>query len=215
MRVRVLLHSSRRRGAAAWPSATGDPSYVALDLAASPERNVDVLERKVPPQAVLFAHSAAAVPLALAVRSMRVVPQAVVLVEPALYDAVRGVPSIEHHIEAVTRARSLATAGDLFGYWSIIRPLMFGGPAVESHWADERRSAESFAAKRPPWGFGLDAAALDGVRTVVVTGAWNDEYEVIADALAQRGASRARLPGYGHRPQDHPDFERLVTDLLR
>jgi hypothetical protein len=51
------------------------------------------------------------------------------------------------------------------------------------------------------------------VPTLVVTGDWNDEYEAIAEELTVHGAEHRHLRGFGHRPQDHPDFPALVDEF--
>ncbi|MCM3695623.1 alpha/beta fold hydrolase [Microbacterium oleivorans] len=211
--MRLYVHSTDRDGVSAWPSsAQSDAEHLPLDLT----RPLDELSLTVtdaaPRGAVVFAHSAAAVPVALA--AARLSPRALVLVEPALYDIARGHPAIEAHIGEISRAKSVAEAGDLFGYWSIVRPLMFGGAADRSRWESERPGAERFATRRPPWGFGVDAAMLRGIATLVVTGGWNAEYDAIADVLQREGARRLTLPGHGHRPQDHPEFAAAVEAFL-
>lgn len=51
-----------------------------------------------------------------------------------------------------------------------------------------------------------------GIPTLVVTGGWNEEYEEIASALAQLGATHRRLTGFGHRVQDHREADSLIRD---
>jgi hypothetical protein len=178
-------------------------------------QNVATLEATTQPGSVVVAHSAGAVPVFLAVQSHTLSPSALVLVEPGLYDIARGDDAIEHHIELVTQARTLSSQGDLFGYWSIVRPLMFGGDAEPARWEAERAVAARFEAKQPPWGYPVDASAIDDIPTLVITGEWNGEYEAIAAALEKHGAVHRHLRGNTHRPQDHPDFDTTVDDFLR
>lgn len=176
--------------------------------------NVASLAALTPRDSVVFAHSAGAVPVFMALQAYEIALRALVLVEPGLYDVARGNPAIESHIDAMTRARALARHGDLFGYWSIVRPLMFGGPAERSQWAKEREAAARFEAKQPPWGFDVDSSAITRVPTLVVTGGWNAEYEAIADVLKEQSASHIQLRGNNHRPQDHPAFADAVDEFL-
>ena len=211
--MRLYVHSADRDGASAWPSsAQSDTQYAPLDPARPLDEHAATLRDAAPRGAVVFSHSAAAVPVVLA--SARLSPPALVLVEPALYDIARGHPAIEAHIAEISRARTAADAGDLFAYWSIVRPLMFSGPADPSRWESERQAVERFAARQPPWGFGLTDGMLGGIRSLVVTGGWNAEYDAIADVLERHGARRVTLPGHGHRPQDHPDFAAIVESFL-
>lgn len=160
----------------------------------------------------LFAHSIGAVPAVLATASE---PHgaALVLIEPALYDLVRGEPAIERHISAVTEARDQAADGNLRGFWSILRPLMFGGPFDAALWDEERSLAEHWASTNVAWGHGLRSELLDGIPTLVVTGGWNDEYELIAERLHARGADHTVLKGAAHRAQDVPAFADVVHDF--
>lgn len=211
--MRLYVHSADRDGSSAWPSSgPSDARYLPLDLKRPLDEHAATLTDAAPRGATVFAHSAAAVPVALA--AARLSPRALVLVEPALYDIARGHPAIEAHIAEITHAKAFADAGDLFGYWSIVRPLMFGGPADPACWESERAGVARFAARRPPWGFGVDAAMLRAIPTLVVTGGWNAEYDAIAEVLERHGAHRRTLPGQGHRPQDHPDFAATVETFL-
>lgn len=70
--------------------------------------------------------------------------------------------------------------------------------------------AEHFASMPLPWGRGITPAMIPAERTVVATGNWNPEYEVIAAALSALGARHVHVTGSAHRPQDHEHFERAV-----
>lgn len=214
--MRVYVHGAGRRGRDAWPSAPEEDSvFASLDFSRPMDENVASLVALTSPGSLLVAHSAGAVPVILALQTGSLSVNGIVLVEPGLYDVARGADAIERHIDAMTRARDLSGAGDLFGYWSIVRPLMFGGPAERSRWGAEREMAARFEAKHPPWGFAVDASAIAGVPTLVITGGWNDEYETIAGVLERHGAAHQQLPGYTHRPQDHPEFEVTVDEFFR
>ncbi|MGW8483956.1 hypothetical protein ACWGJP_12555 [Microbacterium sp. NPDC055903] len=208
---RVFVHGSGRAGSAAWPMrSTGDGEFLALSpgstIAAQSQRMIESGA-----DAVVFAHSIGAVPTAIAARACS--PRGVVLVEPALYDIARGEHAIERHIAIVTEARSQAEVGDLRAFWTILRPLMFGGPFDAEVWEQERPVAERWATTNLPWGHGVRADMLDGVPTLVVTGGWNAEYELIAAALAARGARHEVLQGAQHRPQDLPGFRGVVEQF--
>ncbi|MBN8424668.1 alpha/beta fold hydrolase [Microbacterium esteraromaticum] len=213
--MRVYVHGAGRQGRDAWPSIPDQGSrFASLDFTGPMDANVASLAALSPRNSVVFAHSAGAVPVFLAVQARQIAARALVLVEPALYDVARGVPVIEDHIDAITRARALSRSGDLFGYWSIVRPLMFGGPAERSRWDEERETAARFEAKQPPWGFGVASSAIVGVPTLVITGGWNAEYETIAGVLIEEGATHVQLRGVNHRPQDHSGFADTVERFL-
>ncbi|MBX3092989.1 MAG: alpha/beta hydrolase [Cryobacterium sp.] len=211
--MRVYVHGAGSSGRDAWPFAP-DEGAVFADLAGMPSvaSKLDALAELVPEGAVVLAHSWGAIPVVLAVAERRIQVARLVLLEPALYDVARGAPAVERHIASMTEARAHASDGRLFEYWSIVRPLMFGGPADRGIWDSEQAVAARFAAIEPPWGYDLAAEMVSGVPTVVITGGWNDEYEAIAAALTSAGAVHRQLVGARHRPQDHPDFERLLLE---
>ena len=50
---------------------------------------------------------------------------------------------------------------------------------------------------------------------LVVSGAHHPAFDAICDALESRlGAERLVLPGFGHSPQRHPDFNDALTDFV-
>lgn len=213
--MRVYIHGSGRAGRDAWPLASEDDAiFVNFAHISKADDKVAQLAKITPDGATVFAHSAGAVPAALAVGGGHINPCALVLVEPALYDVARGNPEIERHIAEVAEARSLAASGDLFGFWSRMRPLMFGGPADAALWDQERATALKFATVELPWGHGVVNSMVSTVRTLVVTGGWNEEYEAIAAELVSVGATHVQLTGHGHRPQDHDHFEQVVDEFL-
>lgn len=186
--TRLFIHGAGRRGIAAWPSISTERSeFLSFEPRSSIEEQTSTIREVCGVRRItLFAHSIGAVPAVFAATNVNVA--AMVLVEPALYDTARGNAAVERHISAVTEARAQATAGNLRGCWAILRPLMFGGPFDEQHWDEERPVGEHWSTTNVPWGHGVRPAMLTGVPTLVVTGGWNDEYEVIAEVLAAHGA---------------------------
>ncbi|WP_336642659.1 hypothetical protein [Microbacterium sp. MMO-113] len=191
---RVFLHGAGRRGTAAWPSqASESGTFLSFPPGSSVEAQAGALvagERDRTP--LLFAHSIGAVAAVRAVADgLRV--SGLVLVEPALYDIARGDAPIERHIAVVTEARARAAEDDLYGFWALFRPLMFGGPLDRASWPDERAVAEHWATANLPWGHGIREHSLAGVPALVVTGGWNEEYELIARRLVDVGAEQIVL----------------------
>lgn len=211
--MRFYVHGAGRAGREAWPAQPDDGALFADHSAAAAASDKAALLREQCPSrdVVLVAHSLGAVPAALGLDVTSL--SYVVLLEPALYDVARGHGAAEAHIAAMTAAREYADAGDLFGYWQVVAPLMFGRPASKRTWEEDEQLATRFAAVEPPWGHGIHATVFGAVPTLVVTGAWNDEYEAIAECLVQAGAAHVHLTGHRHRPQDHVDFEALVADF--
>lgn len=90
---------------------------------------------------------------------------------------------------------------------------MFGGPFDAALWEEERSLAERWSSANLPWGHGVRPEMLDGIRTLIVTGGWNDEYELIAERFRARGAAHVVLTGAAHRAQDVPAFGGVVHEF--
>lgn len=212
--TRLYIHGAGRRGTAAWPTADHERGeFLSFEPGSTVAEQVECLMRSGSNRpAILFAHSIGAVPAVLsASRGLSIA--GLVLVEPALYDIARGEPAIERHIAAVTEARAQADAGDLRGFWAILRPLMFSGPFDPEHWDAEQAAARHWAKTNVPWGHGIRDGMLAGTPTLVITGGWNDEYELIARRLVAHGARHVVLEGAAHRPQDLPGFAQAVEEF--
>ena len=177
-------------------------------------RKAQAVGEQCPPgDALVVAHSLGAVPAALAYRAGDLPASHVVLLEPALYDVARGQGAVERHITAMTEARECAEAGDLFGFWQIVGPLMLGRPATRDSWHEDQTLARLLADVDAPWGHGIEGSVFAAVPTLVVTGDWSDEYEGIAQQMTVAGAEHVCLPGAKHRPQDHPGFESVLSEF--
>ena len=212
---RVYVHGGGRRGADAWPHVSAsEATFVSFPPGSSISEQSATLARDLGGRPLLiFAHSIGAVPVVRAAATLDVA--GLVLIEPALYDIARGDAAVERHIGIVVEARALAAAGDLRGFWAILRPLMFGGAFEEARWDQEKPLAERWATADLPWGHGVRERLLDAVPTLVVTGGWNDEYEAIAAVLVAVGAQHLVLRGAQHRPQDLAPFPAAVETFAR
>lgn len=216
----VYVHSVGRDPLSAWPSASRtEARFVAIDQTRSFGEQISMLRSNWPGYGesprVLFAHSANALVALAGLGEHKNHVTHLVLVEPAFYDMARGHPDIERHIEVMSRAGARARAGDYYGYWSLIRPVMFGGEATPALWTTEKHQAIKFSRRLEPWGKSLDTNAISEKSTLVVTGSWNREYEVIARRLVEEcGARHLQLCGHGHRPQDHPWFGAAVRRFI-
>lgn len=208
------MHGAGREGRAAWPAqAEAGAVFADHSAASTAEHKAELVGDQHPggDDVVVVAHSLGAVPVALCRASGRLPAARIVLVEPALFDVARGDPAVEAHILPMTEARARAAAGDLFGYWRIVAPLMFGREATRETWIEDEPRARQFAALEPPWGHGIDSSVLAATPTLVITGGWNPEYEAIAEVLADAGVSHVHLVGARHRPQDLPEFEDVLA----
>jgi pimeloyl-ACP methyl ester carboxylesterase len=212
----VFIHGAGRSGQDAWPRSDGtNADFVSFEPGSTiPEQVATLIAAYSATRVLLHAHSLGAVPAVLAAASDRVDVAGLVLVEPALYDIARGEAPIERHIATVTEARAQAEIGDLQGFWAIFRPLMFDAPFAADRWDAERATAQRWAASNVPWGHAVRVHMMTGIPTLVVTGGWNDEYEIIARKLTRYGARHVVLDGAGHRPQDLPGFSPAVHAFM-
>lgn len=211
-----FVHGAGRTGKDAWPDQPAEGTvYADHGQATTMAAKAAAVGKQAPrgPFAVV-AHSLGAVAAAVAIRDHGLSPTHVILAEPALYDLARGHEAVEAHIEPMTRARANAAAGDLFGYWQIVKPLMFGTPASRGAWAEDIEQARKFAAIEAPWGHGLRADIFTLCPTLVITGGWNPEYDAIAARLADGGCTNVVLQGSGHRVQDHPEFNGVLANFM-
>lgn len=215
--MRYYVHGAGRSGGDAWPAQRDQVGAVFADHGQTADMvgKATLVARHAPSAPyVLVAHSLGAVAAVLALRDHALTPTHLVLAEPALYDIARGEAPIEEHITWMTTARGRASVGDLFGFWQIVRPMMFAGLASEDSWVTERAIAERLYGLQPPWGHGIDASFAVSVPTLVITGEWNGEYEAIAAVLTRAGATHVTLKGHEHRVQDHPDFDATIEHFV-
>lgn len=74
--------------------------------------------------------------------------------------------------------------------------------------------AEARLRERPPWEAEIPFDRLEGIRTLVVSGAWNPAFDAVCDVLEERlGARREVLPGAGHAPQHVGGFNERLVDF--
>lgn len=214
--MRLYVHGAGRTGADAWPFASrAGARFADLSTSASAVEQAAALSRMdVTAPLTVVAHSFGAIPVLFSISASTMHADHLVLLEPALYDLARGDEAVEYHIATMTRARERADNDDLVGYWEIVRPLMFGGPLDPGLWEAEEPLARRFSDNEPPWGHSVSAETIEPVPTLVLTGAWNAEYEAIASTLVRHGAIHRQLKGNKHRVQDHPDFELIVKEFI-
>lgn len=79
------------------------------------------------------------------------------------------------------------------------------------------QGARTLIVERGPWEaeIPLDALAATRFPKLVVSGAHHAAFDAICDVLEERlGADRLVLPGYGHNPQLHPDFNDALASFV-
>ena len=136
------------------------------------------------------------------------------LIEPAAMSVARGVPEVEHHIEAVGNvfARANEMAVEEFG--AAFAVALGSAPDPNRQLSDTGRlQLELLRRQRLPW---TAALPLDEIRNatypkLILTSGSDPMYEAIADRLAPAlGARREVLAGGGHRVHDAPAFNELL-----
>lgn len=79
------------------------------------------------------------------------------------------------------------------------------------------QGARTLIVERGPWEaeIPLDDLAAAPIEKLVVSGAHHPAFDAICDELEERlGAGRLILPGYGHNPQLHPDFNEALAAFV-
>jgi pimeloyl-ACP methyl ester carboxylesterase len=136
--------------------------------------------------------------------------RSLVLVEPAAFSLGRGLPAVEAHIAAVApvmaRYAGMGAADFHVAFLGALGVTEVVPPDTESG----LRRAERMRLQRPPWDAVLDPSVISRIPTLVVTGAWNAEYEELAARFVELGAEHAQLLGFGHSTHESPDFPALV-----
>ena len=83
--MRVYVHGAGRHGRDAWPPVQDEESrFASLDLTGPMEQNVASLTSLTPPESIVFAHSAGAVPVFLALQARLLDTQASARAQRAL-----------------------------------------------------------------------------------------------------------------------------------
>jgi hypothetical protein len=129
---------------------------------------------------------------------------------------VRGGQEVEAHIAAMAPVFELAgdsSAAD--GEFAVRFLSALGAPAGEAGDPAMQDMGQRLRSTPPPWTYGGDLSVLGNVDVLVITGEWSPLYDEVARALQAAGADWNVLPGYGHRPQDHPEATPRIVEHLR
>lgn len=218
----VFVHGAGRSGRANWPvqqaeflgaaymnlSGYGDGEPTAPDIQDWATQILDACKDG----AHLVAHSYGAIPAVEAAAASPSTVHSMTLLEPALYSSARGAEHVESHIArmspVVGRAPHLTAAEYLSEWFTAI-----GAPeSNEAITGAELRFAERLRLLPAPWMIPTSEAVFSEIPVLVITGGWNDEYEEIALALVQCGATHQQLTGSGHRVQDHSAVNTLIRE---
>ncbi len=222
----VFVAGSGRSGAAAWPGQAAavdlrrrSCTFVDLTGLVGPDEQRDAVLGALGDGGHLVAHSVGAVPALLAAERAPGAVGSLALLEPAAFSATRGGPRVEAHVAAMSAVFAQAADPRVRDGQFAVRFLTAlgapgaaiadpGDPSLRSLGRRLRRST-------PPWEVPLDRTVAARVPTLVVTGGWSPLYEEVAESLAAAGARRVVLAGYGHRVQDHPDANAVMSEHWR
>ena len=216
----VFIHGSGRAGVANWPGQVkgfadavfltmpgyGDESPAATNMDAWVDR---VLE--LDGEMDVVAHSYGGLPAIFAAAQAPERVRSLTLFEPAAYSYARGRTHAKAMIDRMTPIAEKAPAMSAIDHHVSFISALTGSPPRQPEGASELVAAERNRLLAAPWSFDLPADVLSAVPTLVLTGAWNEEYEEIGQAMADAGARHAQLVGFGHRLQDHPDASSTIA----
>jgi pimeloyl-ACP methyl ester carboxylesterase len=223
IRTLVFIHGSGRVGAANWPNQVerfadavfltmpgyGDESPAATNMDEWVGRVLE-LDGEVD----VVAHSYGGLPAIFAAAQAPERVRSLTLFEPAAYSYARGRPNTEAMIERMTPIVDKAPTMNAVDYYVSFITALTGSRPSQPEDSSELLAAERNRLLAAPWSFDLPTDVLSAVPTLVLTGAWHEEYEEIGQTMANAGARHARLVGFGHRVQDHPGANSAVADWV-
>ena len=219
----VFIHGSGRAGVANWPSQAegfadavfltmpgyGDEAPVATNMDEWVERVLG-LDGEID----VVAHSYGGLPAIFAAAQAPERVRTLTLFEPAAYSYARGRKNAEAMIERMTPIVDRASSMTADDYHVSFVTTLTGSLSGKPDTASELVAAERDRLLAAPWLFDLPTDVLSVVPTLVLTGAWSDEYEEIGQTMAGAGARHTQLVGFGHRVQDHPDANSAIASWV-
>ncbi|MDN5725867.1 MAG: alpha/beta hydrolase [Propionibacteriales bacterium] len=217
----VFVHGAGRVGSDAWPEQAGlrGAEFPVLPGYGEEEPRVGDLARG----AVMIAETARqadvligwslgglVATLAASIHPIR----ALVVLEPALFSLTRGRPATEALIERVQPVFDDLSIPDVdFGARFLL--ALTGRQTAPARSPTELRDSRRLRLHGAPWAHPVDREAVRSTPTLVLTGGWNDEYEEVAAALVELGATHEVLAGHGHRVAQHPNATKRILNFSR
>jgi len=227
----VLVHGSVTGGRPTWtaqrplaarfdlvvvdrPGFPPNPPVARIDF----EEHAAVLAEQIRPGDHVVGHSYGGVVSLLAAAARADALGSLTVLEPPATDVARGDPAADRFARdgaewwatGPTHDPEAFLRGFLRYVGSAYDPPSPLPPAVE-------QGARALVTERGPWEARIPLAELDAAPfpKLVVSGAHHAAFDAICDALEQRlHAERAVLPGFGHTPQRHPDFNAVLADFV-
>ncbi|MFC5931555.1 alpha/beta fold hydrolase [Cryobacterium melibiosiphilum] len=199
----VFVHGSGRVGAANWPNQVelfadavfltmpgyGDESPAATNMDEWVSRVLDL-----DGEMDVVAHSYGGLPAIFSAARAPERVRSLTLFEPAAYSYARGRLNAEAMIDRMTPIVDKAPIMSTIEYHlSFISALTGSGPPQPQH-DSELIAAERNRLLAAPWSFDLPTDVLSAVPTLVLTGAWNEEYEEIGQTMAYAGGAMLSSP---------------------
>lgn len=219
----VFIHGSGRAGVANWPNqADSFANSVFLTMPGYGDERPAVTDMDEWVARVLgldgemdvVAHSYGGLPAIFAAAQAPERVRSLTLFEPAAYSYARGRTNAEAMINRMTPIVDKAPTMSAAEYHTSFMSALTGSPTRQTKDASELIAAERNRLLAAPWSFDLPTGPLSAVPTLVLTGAWNEEYEEIGQAMADQGARHAQLVGFGHRVQDHPGANSTIASWV-
>ena len=222
-RMVVFIHGSGLAGIANWPNQVegfadavfltmpgyGDEAPAATNMDEWVDRVLDL-----DGEMDVVAHSYGGLPAIFAAAQAPERVRTLTLFEPAAYSYARGQKNAESMIERmapiVDRASNMSADDYHVSFVTTLTRSQAGKPETASKLVAAKRNQVLAA----PWSFDLPKDVLSVVPTLVLTGAWSDEYEEIGQTMAGAGARHTQLVGFGHRVQDHPDANSAIDSWV-
>ena len=166
----------------------------------------------------LVGHSYGAVICLLAAGLVSDRLRSLTVLEPPCTGVALGHPDVDHFAEDGARWWAEGPIGDPEAFVRGFLRYVGSDFDLPSPLSPElEQGARTLIVERGPWEaeIPLDALAAAPFAKLVVSGAHHAAFDAICDGLEERlGAERLVLPGYGHNPQRHPDFNDFLASFV-
>lgn len=222
----VFIHGTGAAGPRAWPKQSNDSRFAECVFLSRPgfsegelphitdwSAETDAVIAAVGGGAHVVGFSFGGLPAMLAAQRSPTTVHSLCLIEPPAFSIARGDPSVEAHIASVAAVMALRDELDAAEYFVAFMSALGIGAVERPSSQAELLGAERLRLTAAPWEAPVSAEFIDDVRTLVLTGGWNAEYDAVARVLARAGARHHVLEKAGHRVQDHPDFSDVLVEF--
>ncbi len=229
----VLVHGSVVGGRGTWsvqrhdPELTGRFELVVLERPGFPpnppleridfEPDAELVASLLASGDHLVGHSYGGVIALLAAAEASDLLASLTVIEPPATRLARGDPAVAAFEEGAIEWWENGPRDDPEAFLAGFLETVGSGPVPSPLSPELEQGVQGLVAQRGPWEAEIPLAALAAAPfpKLVVSGDHQRAFEAVCDVLERElGAERLILPGYGHSPHRHPDFDLALTAFL-